>query len=155
MQSKHNLFKYSLKEAIINLIVFRIYTTSWSVLRKFWVKAQKHYKMDGAEKLLSISQCQTTVVYIRIQCNSIVRMIRIFSGTDMIKIWNWFKAIGSFVRKIKEKNTSADLSFWGAICHGTEMSRIGVEVSWCRFVPVPKRLEFVRTHCYFQHYTLL
>jgi hypothetical protein len=61
MQSKHNLFKYSLKEAIINLIVFRIYTTSWSVLRKFWVKAQKHYKMDGAEKLLSISQCQTTV----------------------------------------------------------------------------------------------
>jgi acyl-CoA synthetase (AMP-forming)/AMP-acid ligase II len=38
-------------------------------------------------------------------------MIRIFSGTDMIKIWNWFKAIGSFVRKIKEKNTSADLSF--------------------------------------------
>jgi hypothetical protein len=32
----------------------------------------------------------------------------------MIKIWNWFKAIGSFVRKIKEKNTSADLSFYGA-----------------------------------------
>ena len=37
-------------------------------------------------------------------------MIRIFSRTDMIKIWNWFKAIGVFVRKIKEKNTSADLS---------------------------------------------
>ena len=37
-------------------------------------------------------------------------MIRIFSGTDMIKIWNWFKAIGSFVRKIKEKNRSVDLS---------------------------------------------
>ena len=31
-------------------------------------------------------------------------MIGIFSGTDMIKIWNWFKAIGSFVRKIKEKH---------------------------------------------------
>jgi hypothetical protein len=30
----------------------------------------------------------------------------------MIKIWNWFKAIGSFVRKIKEKNTSTDLSNW-------------------------------------------
>ena len=34
-----------------------------AILRKFWVKAQRHYKMDGAEKLLSISQCQTTVVY--------------------------------------------------------------------------------------------
>ena len=34
-----------------------------AILRKFWVKAQKHDKMDGAEKLLSISQCQTTVVY--------------------------------------------------------------------------------------------
>ena len=33
------------------------------ILRKFWVKAQKHDKMDGTEKLLSISQCQTTVVY--------------------------------------------------------------------------------------------
>jgi hypothetical protein len=33
------------------------------LLRKFWVKAQKHDKMDGAEKFLSISQCQTTVVY--------------------------------------------------------------------------------------------
>jgi hypothetical protein len=32
-------------------------------LRKFLVKAQKHDKMDEAEKLLSISQCQTTVVY--------------------------------------------------------------------------------------------
>jgi hypothetical protein len=36
----------------------------------------------------------------------------------MIKIWNWFKAIGSFVRKIKEKNTSADLSNWGAELSG-------------------------------------
>jgi hypothetical protein len=34
-----------------------------AILRKFLVKAQKHDKMDEAEKLLSISQCQTTVVY--------------------------------------------------------------------------------------------
>jgi hypothetical protein len=49
---------------------------------KIWVKAQKHDKMDGAEKVLSISQCLDDSC---IQCNSIVRMIRIFSGTDMIK----------------------------------------------------------------------
>jgi hypothetical protein len=49
----------------------------------------------------------------------------------MIKIWNWFKAIGSFVRKIKEKNTSADLSNSGA------------ELSGCRFVLVPKCLTQV------------
>ena len=35
--------------------------------------------MDGAEKLLSISQGQMTVVYS-------VTVFRIFSGTDMIKI---------------------------------------------------------------------
>ena len=35
--------------------------------------------------------------------NYYILPIGIFSGTDMIKIWNWFKAIGSFVRKIKEK----------------------------------------------------
>ena len=46
--------------------------------------------------------------------------IGIFSGTDMIKIWNWFKAIGSFVRIIKEKNTSADLSNWGAELSGSQ-----------------------------------
>jgi hypothetical protein len=44
-------------------------------------------------------------------------MIKIFSGTDMIKIRNWFKAIGSFVRKIKEKNTSADLSWYRNVSH--------------------------------------
>jgi hypothetical protein len=32
----------------------------------------------------------------------------------MIKICNLFKAIGSFVRKIKEKNTSAEMSHTGA-----------------------------------------
>jgi hypothetical protein len=40
-------------------------------------------------------------------------------------------AIGSFVRKIKEKNTSA------------EMSHTGAEVSWCRIVQVPKCLAFL------------
>ena len=40
-----------------------------AILRKFGVKAQKHDKMDGAEKLLSISQCQTTVVYHRDSVN--------------------------------------------------------------------------------------
>jgi hypothetical protein len=63
-----------------------------AILRKFGVKAQKHDKMDGAEKLLSISQCQTTVAKKKklytLQFNSIqlsVYMIGIFSGTDMIK----------------------------------------------------------------------
>jgi hypothetical protein len=78
-------------------------------------------------------------------------MIEIFSGTDMIKIWNWFKAIGSFVRKIKQKNTSADLSFWGA-----NLSNWGAELSGSRFVLVPKCLtqvpicpgaEVSRIHC--------
>jgi hypothetical protein len=40
-----------------------------------------------------------------------IGMIGIFSETDMIKIWNWFTAIGRFVRKIQEKNTSAELSW--------------------------------------------
>ena len=69
----------------------------------------------------------------------------------MIKIWNWFKAIGSFVCKIKEKNTSAELSWCRNVSHrcqivrvpnclGAEMSHTGAEVSWCRIVPVPKCL---------------
>ena len=33
-----------------------------SHIEKILSKTQKHDKMDGAEKLLSISQCQTTVV---------------------------------------------------------------------------------------------
>ena len=57
-----------------------------AILRKFWVKAQKYDKMDGAEKLLSISQCQT-----------------------------WL---------------SADLSWYRNVSHR------------CRFLPVPKCLEF-------------
>ena len=82
-------------------------------------------------------------------------MIGIFSGTDMIKIWNWFTAIGSFVRKIQEKNTSAELSWCRNVSHryrivrvpnclGAEMSRTGAEVSWCRIVPVPKYLAFTK-----------
>jgi hypothetical protein len=64
--------------------------------------------------------------------NYYILPIGIFSGTDMIKFWNWFKVIGSFVRKIKEKNTSA-------------------EVSWCRIVPVPKCLafDFVLSSCHY------
>ena len=72
----------------------------------------------------------------------------------MIKIWNWFKAIGSFVRKIKEKtqvpiclfkvpNCLIEVpNYPGADLLGTEMSRTGAEVSWYRFVPVPKCLAF-------------
>ena len=82
-------------------------------------------------------------------------MIGIFSGTDMIKIWNWFTAIGSFARKIQEKNTSAELSWCRNVSHryrivrvpnclGAEMSRTGAEVSWCRIVPVPKYLAFTK-----------
>jgi hypothetical protein len=56
-----------------------------------------------------------------IQCNSIVRMIRIFSGTDTIK-----KVLICL--------------FEVPICLGTEMSHTGAKVSWCRFVPVPKCL---------------
>ena len=54
-----------------------------AILRKFWVKAQKHDKMDGAEKLLSFNFTMSDDSCI--PCNSIVRMIRIFSGTDMIQ----------------------------------------------------------------------
>jgi hypothetical protein len=39
-------------------------------------------------------------------------MIGIFSGTNMIKIWNWFKAIRSFVRKIKEKKTIISRNYY-------------------------------------------
>jgi hypothetical protein len=51
----------------------------------------------------------------------------------MIKIWNLFKAIGSFVRKIKEKNTKVPN------CAGAEMSHTGAEG-----VLVPKCLAFVK-----------
>ena len=51
-------------------------------------------------------------------------MIKYRKKGSFSKIWNWFKAIGSCVGKIKEKNSSADLSFWGG-----EMSHIGAEVS--------------------------
>ena len=64
-----------------------------------------------------------------IQCNSIVRMIRIFSGTDMIKK----VPICLFERPICLIEVPN--------CLGTEMSRTGAEVSWCRFVPVPKCLD--------------
>ena len=61
-----------------------------------------------------------------IQCNSIVRMIGIFCGTDMIK-------------KVQI------CLFEVLICLGTEMSHTGARVSWCWFVPVPKCLEFLVT----------
>jgi hypothetical protein len=54
----------------------------------------------------------------------------------MIKIWNLFKAIGSFVRKIKEKNTKVPN------CPGAEMSRTGAEVSSIRKVK-PSVVQFV------------
>jgi hypothetical protein len=72
--------------------------------------------MDGAEKLLSISQCQTTVVYSVTVLSALGRkhssgMVVTGGRTeygsfpeDMIKIWK-------FCTKIKEKNTSAELSF--------------------------------------------
>ena len=77
--------------------------------------------------------------------NCINYQIAIFSGTDMIKIWNWFKAIGSFVRKIKEKNTSAELSWCRNVSHRCRIVRVpkcltqvpkcpGAELSRCRSV---------------------
>ena len=69
------------------------------------------------------------------------------------------KAIGSFVRKIKEKTQvsncpGAELSWCRNVSHrcrivrvpnclGAEMSQTGAEVSWCRIVPVPKCLAFL------------
>ena len=76
--------------------------------------------------------------------NCINYQIGIFSGTDMIKILNWFKAIGSFVRKIKEKNTSAELSWCRNVSHRcrnvSHRFRI-VRVPKC-FTQVPKCLAF-------------
>jgi hypothetical protein len=48
--------------------------------KKMWVKVQKHDKMDGAEKFLSISQCQTTVVY-SVKCGSDLTLF--FNGAEM------------------------------------------------------------------------
>jgi hypothetical protein len=53
-----------------------------------------------------------------------IGMIGIFSGTDMIKIWNWFTAIGSFARKIQEKNTSAELSWCRNVSHRYRIVRV-------------------------------
>ena len=51
-----------------------------------------------------------------------------------------------FVRKIKEKNTSAELSGCRNVSHKFRIVRVpnclGAEVSWCRIVPVPKCLAF-------------
>jgi polyphosphate kinase len=64
--------------------------------------------------------------------------IGIFSGTDMIKIWNWFKAIGSFVRKIKEKKHKCRIVRVPKCltqvpnCPSAEMSYTGAEVSSIR-----------------------
>jgi hypothetical protein len=58
------------------LIAFHV----WAILRKLWVKAQKHDKMDGAEKLLSISQCRTTVVYS-------VTVLSAWSGSFLGQTW--------------------------------------------------------------------
>ena len=107
-----------------------------------------------------LSLCRTTSLYLQNRQEikgwiKTIGMIGIFSGTDMIKIWNWFTAIGSFVRKIQEKNTSAELSWCRNVSHryrivrvpnclGAEMSRTGAEVSWCRIVPVPKYLAFTK-----------
>ena len=70
--------------------------------------------------------------------NYYILLIGIFSGTDMIKIWNWFKAIGSFVRKIKEKNTSAELSGCRTVLVPKCLTQVpkcpGAELSRCRSV---------------------
>ena len=106
-----------------------------AILRKFWVKAQKHDKMDGAEKLPSISQCQTTVVFS-------VTVLSAWSGSFAEQTWLKF-GIGSRLLEVlyvkSKKKTQVP------ICLGTEMSHTGAEVSWCRFVPVPKCLEFLVT----------
>ena len=48
--------------------------------------------------------------------------------------------------KSKKKTQVQICLFEVPICLGAEMSHIGDEVSWCRFVPVPKCLEFVNYH---------
>ena len=103
-----------------------------AILRKFWVISQKPDKMVWGRKTsfnftMSDDSC--------IQCNSIVRMIRIFSGTDMIKK----VPICLFERPIclieVPNCPGADLSWfrnvshrcWSVlvlICPGAEVSRI-------------------------------
>jgi hypothetical protein len=67
----------------------------------------------------------------------------------MIKICNLFKAIGSFVRKIKEKNTSAEMSHTGAEgilvpnCPCAEVSSIRkVKPSVVQFVEIKDNYSF-------------
>jgi hypothetical protein len=89
--------------------------------------------MDGAEKLLSISQCQTTVIYI--QCNSIVRMIGIFSGTDMIKkVPICFFEVPICLIEVPNY-PDADLSCYRNVSHRYRSVLVPI-------VPVPKCLEF-------------
>ena len=113
--------------------VVRVVTNSFlkrvqAILRNFWVKAQKHDKMDGAEKLLSISQCQTTVVHVYS-----VTVLSTWSGS--LPEQTWLKKCRFVFLRWRIVRVP--------ICLGTEMSHTGAEVSWFQFVPVPKCLEFL------------
>ena len=87
----------------------------WEI-EKILSKTQKHDKRDGAEKLLSISQCQMTVVY---SVTVLSAWSGSFPGTDKIK-----KVL---ICLFEVPNCpGADLSWHRNVSHS------------CQFVPVPK-----------------
>ena len=119
----------------------------WEI-EKILSKTQKHDKRDGAEKLLSISQCQMTVVYS-------VTVLSASSGSFPERTWLKF-GIGSRLLEVlyiksKKKTQVPICLFEVPICLIEVPNCPWADLSWyrnvshrCRFFPVPKCLEFVQ-----------
>ena len=86
-------------------------------------KSPETYKMDGTEKLLSISQCQTTVVY---------------SVTVLVQgYWKFCTCTKNPQKKTQEPICLFEVTIClieVPICLGTEMSHTGADLSRCRSV---------------------
>ena len=106
----------------------------WEI-EKILSKTQKHDKMDGAEKLLSISQCQMTVVFS-------VTVLSASSGSFLERTWLKF-GIGSRLLEVlyvksKKKTQVPICLFEVPNCPGADLSWYRNVSHRCRFFPVPK-----------------